>query len=215
MNKLYLTLVLLLFSLSGFSEVNVESFNFERTEDGDKTYIVVSTDKASNVRCAIFDKNDRPIKVSEGIVTPPLGQLEVPSNMAMITSVKCYEAETKYEADSNNSLMLDDQLNILENTWVESIAAKVRAYWRFSGAKSDWSCYVFITQDRNGNVNTVDIDNCGDSIMNIDDNPKLNSFKNSIERAVHKASPLPFEPSEDVFSEQIIFEFRIDAVEIM
>ena len=63
--------------------------------------------------------------------------------------------------------------------------------------------------------NTVDIDNCGDSIMNIDDNPKLNSFKNSIERAVHKASPLPFAPSKDVFSEQIIFEFRIDAVEIM
>ena len=79
----------------------------------------------------------------------------------------------------------------------------------------DWFCYVFITQDRNGNVNTVDVDNCGDSIMNIDENPKLNSFKNSIERAVYKASPFPLAPSEDAFSEQIIFEFRVDAVEIM
>jgi len=61
----------------------------------------------------------------------------------------------------------------------------------------------------------VDVNNCGDSIMNIDDNPKLNSFKKSIERAIYKASPLPLAPSEDVFSEQIIFEFRVDAVEIM
>ena len=118
-------------------------------------------------------------------------------------------------ANSNESLMLDDQLNISRNTWVESVITKIHTYWRYSGARSDWSCYVFITQDRNGNVNTVDVDNCGDSIMNIDESPKLNSFKNSIERAVYKASPFPLAPSEDAFSEQIIFEFRVDAVEIM
>ena len=119
------------------------------------------------------------------------------------------------QADNNESLMLDDQLNISRNIWVESVITKINTYWRYSGARSDWSCYVFITQDRNGNVNTVDVDNCGDSIMNIDANPKLNSFKNSIERAVYKASPFPLAPSEDAFSEQIIFEFRVDAVEIM
>ena len=119
------------------------------------------------------------------------------------------------QADNNESLMLDDQLNISRNTWVESVITKINTYWRYSGARSDWSCYVFITQDRNGNVNTVDVDNCGDSIMNIDANPKLNSFKNSIERAVYKASPFPLAPSEDAFSEQIIFEFRVDGIEIM
>ncbi|MDB4139204.1 TonB C-terminal domain-containing protein [Candidatus Thioglobus sp.] len=119
------------------------------------------------------------------------------------------------QADNNESLMLDDQLNISRNTWVESVITKINTYWRYSGARSDWSCYVFITQDRNGNVNTVEVDNCGDSIMNIDANPKLNSFKNSIERAVYNASPLPLALSEDAFSEQIIFEFRVDAVEIM
>ena len=119
------------------------------------------------------------------------------------------------QADNNESLMLDDQLNISQNIWVESVITKINTYWRYSGARSDWSCYVFITQDRNGNVNTVDVDNCGDSIMNIDANPKLNSFKNSIERAVYNASPLPLALSEDAFSEQIIFEFRVDAVEIM
>ena len=119
------------------------------------------------------------------------------------------------DANSNESLMLDDQLNISRNTWVESVITKINTYWRYSGARSDWSCYVFITQDRNGNVNTVEVDNCGDSIMNIDENPKLNSFKNSIERAVYKASPFPLAPSEDAFSEQIIFEFRVDAIEIM
>jgi len=119
------------------------------------------------------------------------------------------------QADNNESLMLDDQLNISRNTWVESVITKINTYWRYSGARSDWSCYVFITQDRNGNVNSVEVDNCGDSIMNIDANPKLNSFKNSIERAVYNASPLPLALSEDAFSEQIIFEFRVDAVEIM
>ena len=119
------------------------------------------------------------------------------------------------QADNNESLMLDDQLNISQNIWVESVITKINTYWRYSGARSDWSCYVFITQDRNGNVNTVDVDNCGDSIMNIDENPKLNSFKNSIERAVYKASPFPLAPSEEAFSEQIIFEFRVDGVEIM
>ena len=119
------------------------------------------------------------------------------------------------QADNNESLMLDDQLNISQNIWVESVITKINTYWRYSGAKSDWFCYVFITQDRNGNVDTVDVDNCGDSIMNIDENPKLNSFKNSIERAVYKASPFPLAPSEDAFSEQIIFEFRVDGVEIM
>ena len=119
------------------------------------------------------------------------------------------------QADNNESLMLDDQLNISQNIWVESVITKINTYWRYSGARSDWSCYVFITQDRNGNVNTVDVDNCGDSIMNIDENPKLNSFKNSIERAVYKASPFPLAPSEDAFSEQIIFEFRVDGIEIM
>ena len=119
------------------------------------------------------------------------------------------------QADNNESLMLDDQLNISRNTWVESVITKINTYWRYSGARNDWSCYVFITQDRNGNVNTVEVDNCGDSIMNIDANPKLNSFKNSIEKAVYNASPLPLALSEDAFSEQIIFEFRVDAVEIM
>ena len=119
------------------------------------------------------------------------------------------------QADKNESLMLDDQLNISQNIWVESVITKINTYWRYSGARSDWFCYVFITQDRNGNVNTVDVDNCGDSIMNIDENPKLNSFKNSIERAVYKASPFPLAPSENAFSEQIIFEFRVDGVEIM
>ena len=119
------------------------------------------------------------------------------------------------QADNNESLMLDDQLNISQNIWVESVITKINTYWRYSGARSDWFCYVFITQDRNGNVTTVDVDNCGDSIMNIDENPKLNSFKNSIERAVYKASPFPLAPSEDSFSEQIIFEFRVDGIEIM
>ncbi len=121
----------------------------------------------------------------------------------------CFVFILNVQADSNESLMLDDQLNISRNTWVESVITKIHTYWRYSGARSDWSCYVFITQDRNGNVKTVDVDNCGDSIMNIDANPKLNSFKNSIEKAVYKASPLPIAPDDAVFSKELYFVFTV------
>ena len=129
--------------------------------------------------------------------------------MKKLLLIICFVFILNVQADSNESLMLDDQLNISRNTWVESVITKINTYWRYSGARSDWSCYVFITQDRNGNVNTVDVDNCGDSIMNIDANPKLNSFKNSIEKAVYKASPLPIAPDDAVFSKELYFVFTV------
>jgi len=109
-----------------------------------------------------------------------------------------------------NSLMLDDQLNVKQLEWVESIASRVRSYWRYQGAKSDWSCYVYIKQDRDGRIEGIDIDAC-----NLDDSEKERSFKNSIERATMKSSPLPSAPDGALFSEQVLFEFRVDAVEIM
>ena len=95
MKKLLLTLLLI--PSIGLTEVKVENFTFEREETTDKTYIIVSTDKTANVKCAIFDKNDKPVRVSDGVITPPLGELEVLSRNAMITSVECYEEEATYE----------------------------------------------------------------------------------------------------------------------
>ena len=69
----------------------VESFSFERKELTDSTSIFISTNEVTGIKCTIYDKNDKPIKVSDGIATPPLSKFLVLSQNAMITSVKCWE----------------------------------------------------------------------------------------------------------------------------
>jgi len=89
--------------------------------------------------------------------------------------------------------------------WVYDITAKVKSYWRYQGAEDDWSCEVYVQQDIDGTVEAVNIQNC-----NTGDSDKARSFKNSIERAVYKASPLPSSPYTGVFNREIQFEFRVN-----
>ena len=93
--------------------------------------------------------------------------------------------------------------------WVADIATKVKSYWNYSGADDDWSCTVYVQQDVDGNVEAVNIQNCNtgnsDNALMADD--KARSFKNSIERAVYKASPLPIAPDEEIFDRQILYKF--------
>ena len=70
------------------------------------------------------------------------------------------------------------------------------------GDEDDWSCEVYVQQDVDGNVEAVNIQNC-----NTGDSAKARSFKNSIERAVYKASPLPIAPDEEIFDRQILYRF--------
>jgi hypothetical protein len=74
-----------------------------------------------------------------------------------------------------------------------------------SGAEDNWGCDVYILQDANGKVQSVNVQSC-----NIDDSAKTKSFKNSIERAVYKASPLPTAPDASVFDREILFHFRVN-----
>ena len=64
---------------------------------------------------------------------------------------------------------------------------------------------AFVQQDVDGTVEAVNIQNC-----NTGDSDKARSFKNSIERAVYKASPLPSPSYEGVFDREIQFEFRVN-----
>ena len=97
------------------------------------------------------------------------------------------------------------QLNTLKTAYVNNIAARVKTFWRYQGADDDWSCNVYVQQDENGVVEAVNIQNC-----NLDDSEKARAFKNSIERAVYKASPLPSAPDEAVFDREILFEFGVN-----
>jgi colicin import membrane protein len=64
---------------------------------------------------------------------------------------------------------------------------------------------VHIIQSEEGHVLAANIQNC-----TIDNSDKAISFKNSIERAVYKASPLPLAPDKDLFETEIMFYFRVN-----
>jgi len=84
-------------------------------------------------------------------------------------------------------------------------SAKVRKVWRYLGAEDYWSCNVHIIQSEVGDVLAVNIQVC-----TIDNSDKAISFKNSIERAVYKASPLPLAPDKALFDSDIMFHFRVN-----
>ena len=96
----------------------------------------------------------------------------------------------------------DTQTNALKSAYIENIASRVKTYWRFQGANDNWFCTVRVLQDRDGTVYLADVSEC-----NTGNSPKAQSFKNSIERAVYKASPLPSAPDDSVFDKSIMFKF--------
>ena len=113
--------------------------------------------------------------------------------------------ELQQEQDLERKLAQEDILNELKSNYINQIAARVRTEWRYQGAKDHWSCDVYILQDKNGNVQSVNLQSC-----DVDNSAKAISFKNSIERAVHKASPLPIAPDENVFDREVIFIFKVN-----
>jgi len=101
---------------------------------------------------------------------------------------------------------LTDQQQVLQSAWVSNISAKIKSVWRFQGAEDDWWCNVYISQKRNGEVKAVTIGRC----HNMGDTSKAQAFKNSLERAVYKSSPLPSAPDDSVFEEEIMFTFFVN-----
>ena len=99
----------------------------------------------------------------------------------------------------------DAQKSILDElkvNYITQIASRVNSQWRYSGAKDDWTCEVHIVQDQGGVVKSVKLKSC-----NVDNKSRETSFKNSIIRAVNKASPLPSAPDKSLFERNIIFNF--------
>ena len=114
---------------------------------------------------------------------------------------KLIEALVQYYKDNTIVDFIDP--GYAKYLWLGDIVAKVKSYWRYQGAEDDWVCTAFVQQDVDGNVEAVNIQNC-----NTGDSDKARSFKNSIERAVYKASPLPISPDDAVFRRELMFYFR-------
>ena len=119
-----------------------------------------------------------------------------------ITYQRLLEQEVQNEQDLARSLIIEDQLQTLKAAWIGNMKARILTFWRYQGADDDWNCSVYVLQNRAGEVLAVDIRSC-----ETDGSDKARSFRNSIERAVYKASPLPSAPDEAVYDPEFIFTF--------
>ena len=119
-----------------------------------------------------------------------------------IEELKVY-VDAQIEQDGSSYEVIDDQLSTLKSAYVNNIAARVKTFWRYQGADDDWTCNVYVLQSVDGVVEAVNIQNC-----TLDNSDHARAFKNSIERAVYKSSPLPSAPDDAVFNREIMFTFR-------
>ena len=132
-----------------------------------------------------------------------------------IAALKEAEAEIQYrqllakevqdEQDTARSIIIEDQLNTLQNAYINNIAARVKTFWRYQAAEDDWTAEVLVVQDSEGNVKAVNVKNA-----NVGNSSLGKSFKDSIERAIYMASPLPSAPDEAVFDKELYFLFSIN-----
>ena len=113
--------------------------------------------------------------------------------------------EVQADQDQERLRIIEDQLNTLKSVYLMNVAAKVKSFWRYQGAEDDWTAEVYVVQDRDGTVVAVDVRNA-----NVDNSNKAKVFKDSIRRAVYKASPLPSAPDEAVFDKELIFLFGVN-----
>ncbi len=113
--------------------------------------------------------------------------------------------EIQAEEDQDRQLAQEDILNELKLNYINQINSRIKEKWRYQGAKDNWGCDVEILQDLNGQVKSVNLKSC-----NVDNSAKAQSFKDSIERAVYKASPLPHAPDKSVFDAQVLFHFKVN-----
>ncbi len=110
------------------------------------------------------------------------------------------------EMHQSNLDDIQEQLNIVQDTWIEDISSKVRDNWDLKSNKvvpyDRWDCRIYIQQDEDGNVLDTEIQECS-----VRDKRRANRIKKSLVKAVLKTSPLPHPEDETVFTRQIYFDF--------
>ena len=109
------------------------------------------------------------------------------------------------EQEMQRLLDKEDALYRQKNDYINQIARTIRANWFYQGAKDNWGCDVYILQDESGNIQSVNIQSC-----EVDNKSMMKSFRNSIERAVYKSSPLPVAPNGKVFNRELLLFFKVN-----
>lgn len=85
--------------------------------------------------------------------------------------------------------------------YIDNFISKIRGKLDYQDAKDDWGCGVYILQDLNGKVQSVNLQSCS-----IDNNTKSKPFKDAIEKAIYDSSPLP---TPYIVDREIVFYFRV------
>jgi len=109
------------------------------------------------------------------------------------------ELKRKLQEEERRLAAHNDMLKSMRDQYVRLIEQKVERNWlRPVTVSSDYECEVFVTQSILGDVIDVRLGSCANDPV----------FRNSIERAVRKSSPLPPPPNPEVFDREIRFVFK-------
>ena len=127
--------------------------------------------------------------------------------LILFTPIFIYEGYKFFkEMHQSNLDDIQEQLNIVQDSWIEDISNKVRDNWDLKSNKvvpyDRWDCRIYIQQDEDGNVLNTEIQECS-----IRDKRRANRIRKSLVRAVLKTSPLRRPEDETVFTRQIYFDF--------
>ena len=127
--------------------------------------------------------------------------------LILFTPIFIYEGYKFFkEIHQSNLDDIQEQLNIVQDSWIEAISNKVRDNWDLKSNQvvpyDRWDCRVYIQQDDDGNVLDAEIQECS-----VRDKRRANRIKKSLVKAVLKTSPLPRPEDETVFTRQIYFDF--------
>jgi len=127
--------------------------------------------------------------------------------LIIMTPLFCYIVyEIFKDMHQSNLDDIQEQLNMIQDTWIEDISDRVRNNWELNSTKvvpyNKWGCRIYIQQDEDGNVLDTEIQECS-----IRDKKRANRIKKSLIKAVLKTSPLPHPEDDNVFTRQIYFDF--------
>ena len=127
--------------------------------------------------------------------------------LIIMTPLFCYIVyEIFKDMHQSNLDDIQEQLNMVQDNWIEDISDRVRNNWELNSTKvvpySKWGCRIYIQQDEDGNVLNTEIQECS-----IRDKGRANRIKKSLIKAVLKTSPLPHPEDDTVFTRQIYFDF--------
>ena len=114
---------------------------------------------------------------------------------------KAEEAELKRRMEEEEARLAQQntRLQSVRAQYIKSIEQKVARNWIPPANMTDgWACEVLVEQNVMGDVIQVQMLKCSGNDI----------FRDTVDRAVRKASPLPMAPEPDVFDKRIQFTFK-------